>query len=161
MSTAGRDPGRVDVTLFDEVADGLRAMLPPELGEPRIRAQRYGVKLWFESADPNREHYEAQVVGAKHVPTARVLALEVGFHAEHRRAEDNDATLDRIRRRERSWRRALGPEPELGPFLGRDGWSRVSEVWPDPDLGDPTLPFELATRLTDYATALEPARRAR
>jgi len=35
----------------------------------------------------------------------------------------------------------------------------VSEVWPDPDLSDPELVFELAARLTDYFTALEPHRR--
>ena len=28
----------------------------------------------------------------------------------------------------------------------------------DPDLGDPDLPMELATRLADYITALEPLR---
>ena len=48
-----------------------------------------------------------------------------------------------------------------GEFIDdRHGWQRLSETWPDPDLGDPDLPFELATRLTDYITALEPLRDA-
>jgi hypothetical protein len=62
--------------------------------------------------------------------------------------------------REKTWRRTLGAQPVAGPFIGRpDDWRRVSETWPDPDLGDPELPIELATRLTDYISALEPLRR--
>jgi hypothetical protein len=34
----------------------------------------------------------------------------------------------------------------------------VSEIWLDPDLGDPELVFELADRLTEYLRALEPHR---
>ena len=49
-----------------------------------------------------------------------------------------------------------------GPFLGsRDDWRRISETWPDPDLGEEDLAFELAARLTDYITALEPILRTR
>ena len=45
-------------------------------------------------------------------------------------------------------------------WLGRaDRWRRVSETWPDPDLGDTELPFEVAARLTDYVIALEPVLR--
>ena len=33
----------------------------------------------------------------------------------------------------------------------------MSETWADPDLDDEELPLELATRLTDYVTAFEPA----
>ena len=48
-----------------------------------------------------------------------------------------------------------------GEFIDdRHGWQRVSETWPDPDLGDPDLPMDLAARLTDYITALEPLRPA-
>ena len=47
-----------------------------------------------------------------------------------------------------------------GPFLGRpDVWRRVSETWPDPDLGGEDLGIEVAVRLADYITALEPVRR--
>ena len=41
----------------------------------------------------------------------------------------------------------------------RHGWQRLSETWADPDLGDPELPMEVAARLADYITALEPLRR--
>lgn len=38
-------------------------------------------------------------------------------------------------------------------------FDEVGEVWfGDPDLGDPDLPIELAARLTDYITMLEPLR---
>jgi hypothetical protein len=54
------------------------------------------------------------------------------------------------------------PEAEIGLFLGRaTAWRRVSETWADPDLSQPGVAFEVATRLTDYITALEPIRRAR
>jgi hypothetical protein len=166
MRTWGfRDRGkmaRVDLHLFDAVAVNLRALLPAALGEPQLRAQRYGIKVWFGSATPTKEHYEAQVVGPRHVPEASTLALEVGFHAEHPKPADNAAVLERLTAQERRWRKILGDEAIAGPFLGRrDDWRRVSETWPDPDLGEEDLAFELAARLTDYITALEPILRQR
>ncbi|MEO7429890.1 MAG: hypothetical protein ABIY48_10980 [Acidimicrobiales bacterium] len=152
----------MDLHLFDAVAVNLRALLPAALGEPQVRAQRYGIKVWFGSATPTKEHYEAQVVGPRHVPEASTLALEVGFHAEHPKAADNAAVLERLTAQEKRWRKTLGDEAIAGPFLGRrDDWRRVSETWPDPDLGEKDLAFELAARLTDYITALEPILRTR
>ena len=143
------------------VADAVRAMVPPELGPVRCRWHRYGLKAWFGSDAPGREHYEAQVINARDVPDAEVLAIEVGFHAEHPKPADNAATLAVLTGAEKQWRRQLGPDAIAGPFLGRrDDWARVSETWPDPDLGDEELGFELAARLTDYMTALEPVRRS-
>src|SRR5215831_3717731 len=129
--------------LFNEAADVLRSLLPPKLGGARMRARRYGVKVWFGTSDPAREHYEAQVLGARHVPEATVLAMEVGFHSEHPKVEDNEHTLDALVRRERRWRKALGPDVVCGPFLGRDSWRRLSETWLDPDLSDPDLAVEI------------------
>jgi hypothetical protein len=37
----------------------------------------------------------------------------------------------------------------------------VSETWPDPDLSVDDLCMEIALKLVDYMTALEPALRAR
>ncbi len=149
----------MELPLFDEVGEVLRGLLPPELGEPHCRHHRYGLKVWFGSEKPTREHYEAQVIGAKHVPEATTLAIEVGFHAEHRDPAANERALARLRAEDRRWRKALGAEPVAGPFIDdRHGWQRLSETWADPDLGDPDLPFELAARLTDYITALEPLR---
>jgi len=148
----------IELNLFDEVAYLVRGMAPAELGEFRERHHRYGIKIWFGPAKPPREHYEAQVVGAKYVKAAKVLALEVGFHAEHANESANQEVVDRLLKREKGWRRALGKEPEAGVFLGADVWRRISETWPDPDLGEPDLAFEIAARLTDYVTALEPAR---
>ena len=150
----------MELGLFDEVGEAVRGLLPPDLGSVRFRAHRYGVKLWFESDAPPKEHYEAQVIGAKHVADAKVLAIEVGFHAEHPKVADSDATLARLLQHERAWRKVLGDDAVAGPFLGRgDPWRRLSETWPDPDLGDEDLCMELALRLTDYMTALEPALR--
>jgi hypothetical protein len=149
----------VDSSLFEEVADALRGMLPPALGPVRLRVRRYGLKAWFGPADPPREHYEAQVIGPKEVKGAKVLALEIGFHAEHPKVAENRTVVDQLLEREKAWRTAL-PDAVAGPFIGRgQTWRRVSETWPDPDLDDPELAIEVAALLADYMTALEPARR--
>jgi hypothetical protein len=114
---------------FNEAGDVLRSLLPHGLDDARIRARRYGIKVWFGTSDPAKEHYEAQVIGARHVPDATVLALEVGFHSEHPKAEDNERTLAALLETEGRWRKALGPDAVGGPFLGRDSWRRLSETW--------------------------------
>jgi hypothetical protein len=145
--------------LFDEVAEAMRGMVPDELGTFRHRARRYGIKVWFGADDAPREHYEAQVIAPAHVEGATILALEIGFHAEHSDVVANDAVIARITKAERGWRKLLGDDTEVAPFLGRpDDWRRVSETWNDPDLSDPELGLEIASRLTDYLIALEPAR---
>ena len=147
----------LDLHLFEQVADGLHSLMPPELGPWRERNHRYGIKVWVGTdAKPPREHYEAQIVSARHAPEATVLALEVGFHAEHPKPADNRAVLARLVEAEGKWRRELGDEPVAGGFLGRArDRIRVSETWPDPDMSDPDLPFELAARLTDYLVVLQ------
>ena len=146
--------------VFGVVAQALRGLVPQELGELHTRAHRYGVKVWFGDGDkPTREHYEAQVIGAEHVPEASVLAIEVGFHAEHPDPTQNEQALALLGKQEKRWRKGLGPEPMAGTFIDdRRGWQRLSETWPDPDLDDPDLALEIAGRLTDYITALEPLR---
>jgi hypothetical protein len=151
----------VELELFDEVAEALRGFVPPELGELRIQARRWGLKTWFGPATPPKVHYEAQVIGATHVPEATVLAIEIGFHAEHPKPDDNDAAMAPLLAARSRWRKALGREAVAGGFLGRpDDWQRLSETWPDPDLSDPELGIEIASRLTDYVCAIEPLRRA-
>ena len=145
--------------MFDEVGEAVRSLVPAELGEVQCRAHRYGVKVWLNHKEPPKEHYEAQVIGAKHVTDAEVLAIEVGFHAENRKPDENDATLAHLLKHEKKWRKTLGDEATAGPFLGRpDDWCRVSETWPDPDLSDPEIGMELALRLADYVMAIEPVR---
>ena len=148
----------MEIGLFDQVADALHSLVPDDLGTLRTQPRRWGIKVWFEAEECPREHYEAQVIGARHVAGAETLALEVGFHAEHPKAPDNDAAMEPLRRAEPAWRSSLGPEAEAGEFIGRSGWQRVSETWADPDLSDPELCFELADRLAEYVTVLEPLR---
>lgn len=134
--------------------------MPTDLGGLGLYDHRYGIKVWFDSPTSPREHYEAQVVNAALVPGAKVLGLEVGFHTEYPEVADNEAVLARLLAKEKAWRKGLGRDPVAGQFLGRaKHWRRVSEVWPDPDLGDPELPFELAARLSEYVVCLEPHRR--
>jgi hypothetical protein len=151
-----------DRSLFEDVADVLHGATLADLGELRSTHHRYGIKLWVESvAKSPREHYEAQVVGRHHVPGATALAIEVGFHSEYPKEADNERVIAALTRSERSWRKQLGKDPSIGVFLGQAAhWRRVSEIWPDPDMSDPELVFELAARLTDYVKALEPLRGA-
>jgi hypothetical protein len=149
----------VELGLFEEVADALWGLVPPEVGELRYRARRYGIKVWFGADAPPREHYEAQVIGARDVAEAQVLALEIGFHAEHPRPADNDTVISDLVADADRWRKDLGDEVTVGAFLGgAENWRRISEAWPDPDLSDPDLPFEVAVRLVDYIAALEALR---
>ena len=148
----------MQLELFDEVGEALRGLLPPDVGSPHWRSHRYGIKVWFGDAKPAREHYEAQVIGARHVAEAEVLAIEIGFHAEHPKPAENDEVIARLVGAEKKWRKVLGRDAIAGGFIGRDGWGRISETWPDPDLGDPELPTEVALRLADYVAAIEPLR---
>jgi hypothetical protein len=147
------------VELFEEVSEVVRGLVPRDLGTVRLRSHKYGVKVWFDTEKPTKEHYEAQVIGKRYVPEASVLAIELGFHAEHPKAVDNDEVIAGLMKRERTWRKTLGDDAVVGEFLGRDTWRRISETWADPDLSDPELVLELGTRLTDYITCIEPLRR--
>ncbi len=143
--------------LFDEAADVVRSMLPEEYTDIRIRARRWGMKLWFGPVQPPRVHYEAQLIGPQDVADAEVLALEIGLHLEERKAEVNDEVLETLIGVERRWRRRLGADATAGPFLGRpDDWRRLSETWPDADLDEPETGFEVGARMVDYICALEP-----
>jgi len=151
----------MELSPFEAAAALVAGMVPSELGEVRSSSHRYGIKVWFDTDKAPKEHYEAQVVGARDVPGAKVLAIEVGFHAEHAKEAENEAVLTKLLTTEKTWRKEIGKEAEAATFLGRAAnWRRVSETWIDPDLGDPELAFEIAARLTDYISAIEPARRA-
>ena len=148
----------MELGLFDEVADLVRAMTPEELGDVRCRAHRRGLKVWFDTDKPTREHYEAQQLPRRHVDGLDGMAIEVGFHAEHADEAKNESVVAAVGSTEKRWRKILGPEPEIGEFYGSTTWRRVSEAWIEPDLDDPELAFELASRVVDYLTAIEPAR---
>lgn len=146
--------------MFELVADALRGSVPADLGQLHCAHHRTGIKVWLGAdAKAPREHYEAQILGRQYVPASSAVAIEVGFHCEHPDEADNEAVIARLVGCERSWRKELGAEPMVGAFLGHAGhWRRVSEVWPDPDLSDPELIFDLAVRLAEYLMALEPCR---
>ena len=153
----------MELGFFDEVAEAVRGLVPDGLGDLRLRPRRWGLKVWFGERGPTREHYEAQVIAPDGVDGASMLALEIGFHAEHRSAADNDAVIARLvagQGGRDGWRQVLGEDAVVGTFLGPfPAWRRVSETWPDPDLSEPELPLQAALRLTDYVAALEPLRR--
>jgi hypothetical protein len=143
----------MDHSGFDEVREAVMGSVASALGRPRSSVHRGGLKVWF--GESKREHYEAQLIRLDDQ-----VVLEVGFHAEHAKPAENDTATAVLAASEPVWRPALGSEPVIGPFLGRPGWSRVSETWPAPDLEDVDEVIEVAARLAEYINALEPCRRA-
>jgi hypothetical protein len=122
-------------------------------GQMQSSSHRRGLKVWFD--DAKKEHYEAQLIKLP----GGVVGLEIGFHSEHPKDDDNQAVLDRLIASEAAWREQLGAEAEAGMFLGADRWRRISEVWDAPDPDDPESSIEIAARLADYVIAIEPLRR--
>ena len=133
-------------------------MSPEEIGAVRVRAHRRGVKVWFDTDAATKEHYEAQLLSRKYVDGRNGMAVEIGFHSEHKEQAKNIEVIERVMTTEKKWRRELGKEPEVDVFYGADNWRRISEAWLEPDLDDPEITFEIASRLVDYVSAIEPAR---
>ena len=148
----------MELSVFEEVAELVRAMAPESIGFVRVRAHRRGVKVWFDTETATKEHYEAQLLRRSYVDGRDGMAVEIGFHSEHKDQAQNVAVIERIMDSEKKWRKELGKEPEVAPFYGADNWRRVSEAWIEPDLDDPEIAFEIASRLVDYVTVIEPAR---
>ncbi|MDA3039115.1 MAG: hypothetical protein O3C27_06220 [Actinomycetota bacterium] len=151
---------RTEPNLFAEAGELLRMMVPDGLGELRTRAHRRGIKVWFGPEKPTREHYEAQLIPRRLVDDREGAVLEIGFHVEHSDERTNQAVADQLQAKRKVWARELGPSAELDAFLGRDSWRRLSEIWEDvAELeADPEAPFEIACRLVDYVSVIEPIR---
>jgi hypothetical protein len=138
----------VSRAFFETVDDALHGFLEPRLRDFESHRTAMNLKVWYEEG---REHYEVQLVSGP--------ALEVGFHAEHRDAARNEDVLECLLGGEKTWRKALGREPQPGSFLGRQKhWRRISEVWDGEGLTEDAA-VEAAERLADYIGALEPLRR--
>lgn len=143
---------RVERSFFHQVQDAFEGFVSDVAGALHATAHKRGLKVWYD--DATREHYEAQLVRLD-----GDTALEVGFHAEYPKVGENEAVLARLLDDESTWRRDLGDEPEAGSFIGADRWRRISEVWEVPDPDDVDAAIEVAARLADYVTVLEPLRR--
>lgn len=147
----------VERSFFDQVLDAFEGFVVEIQGQLHSSAHRRGLKIWYDDAP--REHYEAQFIRVD-----GELRLEIGFHAEYPKPEENDRVLERLVAHRPSWSDELGETAEVGVFIGADRWRRISEVWepldPDDVDDDPDLVIEVAARLADYVSALEPARRS-
>ena len=137
---------------FEVVRNAFEGFVAEVTGRRNIYVHNRGMKVWFD--DDSREHYESQLIRVD-----GEVQLEIGFHAEHPKATQNDEVLGRLLAAEPVWRRELGDEAVAGDFIGRAGWRRISEVWPAPDSDVIDEAIEAAARLADYVIALEPVRR--
>lgn len=140
-------------SFFQQVLDVFEGFVADVGGERHAFAHGRGLKVWYD--DAVKEHYEAQLVRID-----GELGLEVGFHSEYPKAPTNDQVLARLAGHESVWRAELGDEPVAGPFLGSDVWRRISEVWEPLDPDDVDAVIEVAARLADYVTTIEPLRRS-
>jgi hypothetical protein len=142
----------VERTFFHQVQDVFEGFVIDVAGTLHSTAHGRGLKVWYD--DATREHYEAQLIRVD-----GAVVLEIGFHAEYSKVVENQALLDRLLGSEQVWRRELGDEPEAGGFIGVDRWRRISEVWDEPDQDDVDVAIEIAARLADYVSVIEPLRR--
>ena len=131
--------------------EGFASSVP---GQLESSSHRRGLKVWYD--DAKKEHYEAQLIRLGNGD----VGLEIGFHSEYPKPNENEAVLAKLMAKEKKWRKELGAEPEAGEFLGSDRWRRISEVWEAPDEDDPEATIEIGARLADYVIAIEPLRRA-
>ena len=138
---------------FEIVRDAFEGFVAGVGGRRTISVHNRGMKVWFD--DDTREHYESQLIRVD-----GEVQLEIGFHAEHPKAPQNDEVLRRLLAVEEVWRPELGDDAVAGNFIGREGWRRISEVWPAPDSQVVDEAIEAAARLADYVIALEPVRRS-
>jgi hypothetical protein len=143
----------VERSFFQQVLDAFEGFVADVEGELHTFAHGRGLKVWYD--DAAREHYEAQIVRRD-----GELGLEIGFHSEYPKAPANDTVITRLADQESVWRTELGDEPVAGPFLGSDVWRRISEVWEPIDADDVDAVIEVAARLADYVTTIEPLRRS-
>ncbi len=146
----------VDPNLFKQVHYIIESIASADHDRLQARSHRYGVKIWNGPQKPTRLHFEAQLLRRQKVDGEPGMALEIGFHAEERSVEANQATLDHLMANESLWRPLLGPEAVAGVFFDADQWRRLSDVWLDPDLEDDDTAFEIASRLIDYLDAIDP-----
>jgi hypothetical protein len=138
---------------FEQVRDALLTVVAPEHADFGGYAHATGVKVTFGTGERAKEHFEVQLIVGR---SKGSVELEIGFHAEHSKAERNDAVLAHLAASEKRWRKALGREPIAGGFLGNDRWRRVSETWDRFDFRDPECAFDVAARLAEYIEAIEP-----
>jgi hypothetical protein len=144
----------VDTGFFEIVRDAFEGFVAGVGGRRNVYVHSRGLKVWFD--DDTREHYESQLIRVDGQEQ-----LEIGFHAEHPKVQQNDVVLQRLLAAEVEWRAELGDEAVAGDFIGRPGWRRISEVWPAPEADEVDEAIDAAARLADYVIALEPVRRAR
>ena len=155
MSEKGSTEGGISQGFFDWVFDAFEGMASAVDGELHSTSHPRGLKVWYDNM--KKEHYEAQLI---RVNASGDIGLEIGFHSEYSKDDDNQVVLDKLLSHEKIWRNELGDSAVAGMFLGADRWRRISEVWDAPDPDDPESTFEIAARLADYVMTIEPLRRS-
>jgi hypothetical protein len=147
---------------FESVGDALSNFLAPSLRGFSRYYTSHNLKLWY--GDVREEHYEVQRISERAFRGKASLKgplLEIGFHTEHKDRARNDDVIERLTAAEKKWRRKLGPEVEVGPFIGYQSgsWRRISELWENAPLStEAEIAVEAAERLAAYIQAFEPLR---
>ena len=129
--------------LFEIVRDAFEGFVAGVGGRRNIYVHSRGLKVWFD--DDSREHYESQLIRVD-----GEVQLEIGFHAEHPKAPQNDEVLRRLLAVEPVWRPELGDDAVAGrlhrplpvgaasPRSGRHPTPKSSTRRSRPPLASPT-----------------------
>ena len=88
---------RVEPDFFEVVRNAFEGFVAGVGGRRNIYVHSRGLKVWFD--DDTREHYESQLIRVD-----GEVQLEIGFHAEHPKAPQNDEVLRRLLAVEPMWR---------------------------------------------------------
>jgi hypothetical protein len=133
-------------TFLRGVVDKVQEEIPADFSPIHSTAYSYIAQLWSGN---KQLHYEAWI-------RDRLGVIEVGLHFEAD-ALTNARLLAAFRARERSIRRALGPDVRIEGW--DKGWARVWEPVALVTLDRPFLDH-IGTRVAAYVTGLEPILRA-
>ena len=129
-------------TFLRGVVDKVQEEIPADFSPIHSTAYSYMAQMWSGN---KQLHYEAWI-------RDRLGVIELGLHFEAD-ALTNARLLAAFRARERSIRRALGPDVRIEGW--DKGWARVWEPVALVTLDRPFLDH-IGTRIAAYVTALEP-----
>ncbi len=128
---------------YADVAEGLPALLPPDLRDFEVARMGRVFKVWYEE---RRQHFELWF---------RDGGLEVAFHLEGR-PEDDEPVLIVLASKLASIRKRLGGDVRLEPFGPH--WTHLYEHWRGARR-EPGTAGEAAERLAEFIRSIEPIRR--
>ncbi len=98
--------------LFGLVAEVARSLCEDGLGTIHSRSHQYGTKVWFDADKPPPSYFEAQVMGRRDIDGEKGIAIEIGWHGEARKEQENELLIQALMEREYRWRKPSATRPK-------------------------------------------------